>query len=101
MDLLENGPTLSPLLPPTMVESNLTSSPGTLYVPSPAVSSLSSPLSSSLLIEGDSSDTATLGEQQLRLAGYQRQVVGLSGKERRFYVWYLEFAIVSLAPLCT
>ena len=77
-------------------------SPGTSYAPSwLAVSRLSSPLSSSLLIEGDSGDTAMLGEQQLRLASYQQQVVGLSGKEQRAYVWYLDFAIVSLAPLCT
>ena len=92
-ELLCNGSTLSLLLPPTVVESNLMRSPETSYASSPAVSCSSSPLSSSLLTEGDSGDTTMLGEQQLRLPSYQRQGGGLSQKEQMVYVWYLEFTI--------
>ena len=101
-ELLDNDATLSLLLPPTIVDSNLIPSRRTSFTSFlPEVSHLSSPLSSPLLIEGDSGYTTMFGEQQQRLESYKRQVVGLIGKEQGVYVWSLECVIVSLAPLCT
>jgi len=91
MNLLDNGPTYSLLLSPTMIRSNL--SPPPTY---PATSSDLVPFLCAngytlifiallvLLVEDDSNDSRVLRKQQPQLTSHQRRIIGLSEKEREW-----------------
>ena len=53
---------------------------------------------SSLLNEGDFGGTIMFGKQLLRLAGYQRQVVGLGPREQTVHMWSLLYHWLLYAP---